>query len=126
MKRRDFLRTGSAIIVSFAFDAALPEMNSAQTPDAGKPLDPREVDSFLAIRTDGSVTIFTSKVDVGTGLSTVFRQTAAEELGIPGERFTVGEGATATTPDPGGTGGRPGAPRGAADSRTVAATARQP
>ena len=66
MKRRDFIRTGGAIIVSFAFDAALPGMSSAQTSDLGKPVDPREVDSFLAIHMDGSVTIYTSKVDVGT------------------------------------------------------------
>ena len=73
-----------------------------------KPLDPTEVDSFLAIHADGSVTIYTSKVDVGTGLATAFRQTAAEELGIPVERFTVVEGDTALTPDHGGTGGSSG------------------
>ena len=36
--------------------------------DTGKPLDPGEVDSFLAIHADGSVTVYTGKVDVGTGL----------------------------------------------------------
>jgi nicotinate dehydrogenase subunit B len=117
LSRRELLaQIGAGIVVSFA-------RGFAQT--TGKPVDPSEVDSFLAIHPDGSVTIYTSKVDVGTGLATAFRQTAAEELGIPVERFTVIAGDTALTPDHGGTGGSSGIPRGAADIRKVAATARQ-
>jgi len=89
MKRRDFLRTGSAIIVSFAFDGAFSRTMPAQTSDLGKPVDPREVDSFLAIHPDGSVTIYTSKVDVGTGLRIAISQMVAEELEIPVARVTV-------------------------------------
>ena len=86
MKRRDFLRTGSAIIVSFAFDGAFSRTMPAQTSDLGKPVDPREVDSFLAIHPDGSVTIYTSKVDVGTGLRIAISQMVAEELLIEPDR----------------------------------------
>src|SRR5437016_3932533 len=125
MKRRDFLRTSSAIIVSFAFDAALPEMGSSQTPEPGKPVDPREVDSFLAIHTDGSVTIYTSKVDVGTGLRIAMSQMVAEELDVPVDRINVVEGDTALTPNQGGTGGSTGIPQGAVELRRAAATARQ-
>jgi CO/xanthine dehydrogenase Mo-binding subunit len=106
---------GGALIVRFAL---------GQTGSAQRSLDPSEVDSFIAIHADGSVTIYTSKVDVGTGLATAFRQTAAEELGIPVERFSVIAGDTALTPDHGGTGGSSGIPRGAADIRRAAATAR--
>jgi len=106
-----------ALVVRFALGQS--------TSDTSKSLDATEVDSFIAIHADGSVTIYTSKVDVGTGLATAFRQTAAEELGIPVERFTVIEGDTALTPDHGGTGGSSGIPRGAADIRRAAATARQ-
>ena len=109
LSRRGLFRmAGGAVVVEFCLRNAV-----AQT----KSPNPGEVDSFLAIHADGSVTIFTSKVDVGTGLATAFRQTAAEELGIPVERFTVIEGDTATTPDHGGTGGSSGIPRGAADIR---------
>src|SRR6185312_1209032 len=111
-RRGLFQVVGGALIVRFAL---------GQT----KSLDPSEVDSFLAIHADGSVTIYTSKVDVGTGLATAFRQTAAEELGTPVERFSVIAGDTAVTPDHGGTGGSSGIPRGAADIRRAAATARQ-
>jgi nicotinate dehydrogenase subunit B len=129
VSRRDFLRAGGAVVVSFSLGAALPNLAGAQsaapTADLGKPLDPNEVDSFLAIHADGSVTLYTSRVDVGTGLRTAMSQIAAEELGIPVERFTVVEGDTALTPDHGGTGGSSGIPVGAARVRMAAATARQ-
>src|SRR2546427_203841 len=125
MKRRDFLRTGGAIIVSFAFDGALPNTSSAQISDLGKPVDPREVDSFLAIHRDGSVTIYTSKVDVGTGLRIAMSQMVAEELDIPVDRVTLVEGDTAITPNHGGTGGSTGIPQGGVELRRAAATARQ-
>ena len=71
ISRRDLLKTGGALVVHFAFGAIVPRSIAAQTtgakPALGKPLDPREVDSFLAIHTDGSVTVYTGKVDVGTG-----------------------------------------------------------
>jgi nicotinate dehydrogenase subunit B len=118
LSRRGILKmAGGALVVRFAL--------SQTAGDASKPIDPSEVDSFLAIHADGSATIYTSKVDVGTGLATAFRQTAAEELGIPVERFTLIEGDTALTPDHGGTGGSSGIPRGAADIRRASATARQ-
>src|SRR5258708_18939745 len=114
MTSRDLLKSGAAVIVSFTLDS---RRGIAQSQG-------RDLDSFLAIHPDGTVTIYTSRVDVGTGLATAFRQPAAEELGIPVERFTVIEGDTATTPNHGGTGGSSGIPRGAADIRRAAATAR--
>ena len=47
-----------------------------------KSLDPKEVDSFLAIHADGSIALYTSRVDVGTGLRIAMTQMAAEELGV--------------------------------------------
>ena len=125
ISRRDLLRTGGAVIVSFAL--ALPKRGSAQNPDGdlGKPLDRNEVDSFLAVHADGSVTIYTSHVDVGVGLRIAMRQMAAEELGIPVERIAMVEGDTALTPDHGGTGGSTGIPQGSVQVRQAAATARQ-
>src|ERR1051326_453428 len=125
MKRRDFLRTGGAIVVSFTLDAVMPETGSAQTSDLGKPLDRKQVDSFLAIHEDGSVTVYTSKVDVGTGLRIAMSQMVAEELEIPVDRVRIVEGDTALTPDQGGTGGSTGIPQGAVELRRAAATARQ-
>ena len=127
LSRRDLLRTGGALVVSFMCGAALPHRSLAQAAgaDLGKPLDLKEVDSFLAVHADGSVTIYTSKVDVGTGLRTAMSQMVAEELGMAVERIAVVEGDTALTPDQGGTGGSTGIPRGAVEVRQAAATARQ-
>jgi nicotinate dehydrogenase subunit B len=129
VSRRNFIRTGGAVIVSFAFDAMLPKWTFAQgaAPGTGpgKTVDPRQVDSFLAFHGDGSLTIYTSKVDVGTGLRMAMSQMAAEELGIRVDRVVVIEGDTALVPNHGGTGGSTGVPRGAVDVRQAAATARQ-
>jgi nicotinate dehydrogenase subunit B len=125
MNRRDFLRTSSVVIVTFTFGRAISESAFAQDTNLGKPVDPREVDSFLAIHADGTVTIYTSKVDVGTGLSIAMMQIVAEELGIPVDRISVVEGDTALTPDQGGTGGSTGITRGGTELRQAAATARQ-
>ena len=124
ISRRDLLRAGGAVIVSFTLGA--PKRGVAQpSGDLGKSLDPREVDSFLAVHADGSVTLYTSHVDVGVGLRIAMRQMAAEELGVSVDRIAMVEGDTALTPDHGGTGGSTGIPRGGVDVRQAAATARQ-
>src|SRR2546422_377913 len=130
VSRRDLLKAGGgALIVSFSFDAALPRWARAQTPvlpsDAAKPLDPSQVDSFLAIHADGTVTVYTGKVDVGTGLRIAVAQMAAEELGVRADRITIVDGDTGVCPDQGGTGGSTGLTRGGVEVRQAAATARQ-
>ena len=125
ISRRALLQAGGVVIVSFAFDATLARWAHAQPAAPGKPLDPTDVDSFLAFRADGTVTIYTGKVDVGTGLRIAVAQMAAEELGIPAQRIAVIDGDTGLCPDQGGTGGSTGLTRGGADVRQAAATARQ-
>ena len=130
LSHRALLKRGGAIVVSFGLSAALPRRGLAQAllgseTDLGKPLDLREVDSFLAIHGDGSVTVFTGKVDLGTGLRIAIRQMAAEELGIAVDRIALVEGDTALTPDQGPTGGSSGITRGGVQIRQAAATAGQ-
>ena len=124
--RRDLLKTGGALVVSFAIGARAPAQ-TATGADAtlGKPLDINEVDSFLVVHADGSVTVYTGKVDLGTGLRIAIRQMAAEELDLPVERVSLVEGDTALTPDQGGTGGSTGLTRGGVEVRQAAATARE-
>jgi len=128
LSRRDLLKAGGAIVVSFAF-AVTPRRVTAQTGGApgagGKTVDPSEVDGLLAIHADGSVTLYTSKVDVGTGMRMALAQMAAEELGVSPSRVSVVEGDTAICPDQGGTGGSTGLVRGGTEIRAAAATARR-
>src|SRR4029077_9379227 len=128
VSRRDFLLTGGAVMVGFSLSASLPKFvlaQAASASDLGRALDPHQVDSFLAFHADGSVTIYTSKVDIGTGLRIAMSQMTAEELGVPVESVSIIEGDTALVPDHGGTGGSSGIPRGAVEVRQAAATARQ-
>ena len=119
--RRDLLKS-SLLVVSFSF-AGAPAARAQN--GAAKPVDPKEVDSFLAIQPDGSVIVYTGKVDLGTGLRIAIRQMAAEELEVPVERVALIEGDTVLTPDQGATGGSTGLTRGGVEVRQAAATARQ-
>ena len=124
--RRDLFKAGGALVVGFSFaKRAFAQTPSTADATLGKPLDLKEVDSFLAIHADGSATVYTGKVDVGTGLRVAIRQMAAEELGLPVERVALVEGDTALTPDQGSTGGSTGLTRGGVEVRQAAATARQ-
>jgi nicotinate dehydrogenase subunit B len=129
ISRRDVLKAGGALVVSFVFSLgerpAAGQSSSAAAPNGARPLDPTEVDGLLAIHADGSVTLYTSKVDVGTGVRIAFAQMAAEELGVPPTRITVVEGDTGLCPDQGGTGGSTGLTRGGTELRAAAATARR-
>jgi CO/xanthine dehydrogenase Mo-binding subunit len=91
----------------------------------GRALDPNWVDAFFVIHQDGSVTLFTGKVDLGTGLRIAIPQMAAEELGIRVDRIRLVEGDTSLTPDQGPTGGSSGVARGGVQIRQAAATARE-
>ena len=70
ISRRGFLAAGGALIVSLGLEG--PDQLLAQTVAnadrfLGKPLAPDLVDSYLAVHADGTVTLFTGKVDIGTG-----------------------------------------------------------
>ena len=121
--RRDILKAGGALIVGFAF-GGVPARRRADR-GARQAARSAEVDSFLAFHADGTVTLFTGHVDVGTGFRIAVAQMAAEELGIPARRITVIDGDTGVCPDQGGTGGSTGLTRGGVDVRQAAATARQ-
>jgi len=127
--RRELLQSlGAGLVVGFTLEA-VPRAIDAQAPAAAaigvRPVDPNQVDSFLAIHPEGAVTIYTSKVDVGTGMRVAIAQMAAEELGLPIERITVVGGDTGLCPNTGGTGGSTGLTRGGTAVRQAAATARQ-
>jgi nicotinate dehydrogenase subunit B len=116
---------GGALTVGFAF-AGMRTRARAATGDAGpRPVDPNEVDSFLAVNGDGSVTVYCGKVDLGQGLRIAMRQIAGEELGIGVDMIKYVEGDTALTPDQGRTSGSNGIQRGGMQLRRAAATARQ-
>jgi CO/xanthine dehydrogenase Mo-binding subunit len=122
--RRDFLKTTGGLIVTFTLaNGILPAV--AQGPGQTKIVAPDEVDAFLSINAEGQVTVYTGKVDLGTGLRTALTQIAAEELDLPFDRVTILQGDTALTPDQGATWGSLSIQRGGMQVRRAAATARK-
>jgi nicotinate dehydrogenase subunit B len=127
LSRRDFLQLAGALVVSAAAPAFLDDA-LAQTGAAapGKPpLVPGELDSWLAVLPDGSVTAFFGKMDMGQSLDVAIAQVVAEELDVPVERVTVLMGDTATSCNQGGASGSFGVSHGARPLRNAAAEARR-
>ena len=65
----------------------------------------RMLDSWLRIEPDGSVTIFTGKIELGQGIGTALTQIAADELDVDLKRINLVHGDTALTPNEGQTAG---------------------
>jgi CO/xanthine dehydrogenase Mo-binding subunit len=122
--RREFLKTGGALVVTFTLTPALSQgKGSALAPAKTVALD--KVDGFLAIDAKGMVTVYSGKVDLGTGIRTAMTQIAAEELCVPLAKVNVIQGDTALTPDQGVTFGSLSIQIGGMQIRQAAATARE-
>jgi CO/xanthine dehydrogenase Mo-binding subunit len=101
LSRRGFLQSMGGLVVAFnLFGRAAPAAGAEQplpSPIAGN------LDAWLAVRPDNTATLFTGKVETGTGVQTALAQFAAEELDFPFERLDVVMGTTSLTVDQGPT-----------------------
>ena len=124
ISRRDFLKTSGALVV--VFSTASPAADAASSkPAAAKTVAIDQVDGFIAIDGKGNVTVYSGKVDLGTGVQTALTQMAAEELSVPLEKVTLIQGDTALTPDQGITWGSLTIQAGGMQIRQACATARE-
>src|SRR3989475_7156286 len=125
ISRRDFLKTSGALVVTYAL--APKAANAAIDPnDLGpKRVAADRVDGFVAIDSKGVVTVYSGKVDLGTGTDTALTQIAAEELGVPMQRVKLVTGDTLLTPDQGPTFGSLTIQNGGVQIRQACATARE-
>jgi CO/xanthine dehydrogenase Mo-binding subunit len=121
--RRDILRGGGMLVVSFSLAAPM-RAALARAGPAPKPLALTEVDAFLAIDSKGKCTVYSGKVDLGTGVATALRQIAAEELDLPLDRVNLVQGDTALTPEQGTTWGSLSIQVGGVQIRQASAAAR--
>src|ERR1700727_481828 len=96
--RRTALQLSGALIIRFAIPL---ERGVAATQPAKKAVDLGSVESFLAINPDGTVTVFSGKVDLGTGLRTALTQIVADELDVGFSKVVLIQGDTDLTPDQG-------------------------
>jgi nicotinate dehydrogenase subunit B len=122
MNRRTLLQASGALVVSFAL---APTLGQAQPTTAAKTVAPDAVDGYLAIAADGKVTVYSGKVDLGTGVRTALTQIVADELDVPFAQVTVIQGDTTLTPDQGPSYGSLSIQNGGMQLRQAAATARR-
>jgi CO/xanthine dehydrogenase Mo-binding subunit len=135
LSRKSFLRGGGSLVVGLGLmgvtaRAGLAANNpgaisAAHTGAVPGPPDPTQIDSWLQVNPDNSVTLFQGWTELGQGTPTAVRMIAAEELGLSMAQvsaaqvdtnvslsaFTVGSNSTATA-------------MGAASMRGAAAAAR--
>lgn len=109
--RRDFLKSGGALIVGFAASSGPPLAFSQGPFDTRQShVNPKQLDSWLAVAADGIVTAHTGKCDLGQGIFTAQTQLVAEELCVPVSRVRLVQCDTDITPDQGTTSGSQSTP----------------
>ena len=103
--RRGFLKTSGVLIVGFSITDRSAEAQVGGAPGGGaggpSPGSPpiNQLDSWIAIATDGSVTAYSGKEELGQGISTAQTQLVAEELSVPFHRVKLIYCDTGMTPD---------------------------
>jgi len=121
--RRSLFKGTGALVVSFGLPGGFAE---AETGSAVKPpLAPDQLDSWLAIKSDGDVVAYFGKMDMGQGVDVAIAQIVAEELDVPLSRVSVVMGDTALTVNQGGASGSTGVQKGGIALRNAAAEARR-
>jgi len=136
VSRRALLKGSGALVIGFSLAgpvargaAALAERPRAvartalQATSAAPPAD--QVDSWLTIAADNSVTIRSGKVELGTGIRTALAQIAADELYVPVGQVAVVAVDAGISPDEGTTSGSKTLQQGGPSVRNACAEARQ-
>jgi nicotinate dehydrogenase subunit B len=127
VSRLDFLKASGALVLAFSLPVPL-QPGSAEAAavrrGAFAPVNPSQLDAWLAVGTDGTVTVYTGKVELGGGVATGLAQIVAEELDVPLNRVSMVMGDTARTPDQGITAGSQTIAGAGPTLRQVAADAR--
>jgi isoquinoline 1-oxidoreductase len=122
VSRRQFMATlGTGLVFSVAVPSAFGQQVGRGGRGAGRSAS---LAQRLHLGTDGVITVFTSKVEVGQGSRTQLTQAAAEELHTPVERVHLVMADTAG-PDDGGTAGSRTTPATVPAIRKACAAARQ-
>jgi nicotinate dehydrogenase subunit B len=109
LDRRRVLAGSGALIVSFSLaDAFAQDAAPAAAPAAKPPgslATAPNLDSWIRVDADGSITAFTGKAELGQGFKTAFQQIAAEELDVPFQSLKVITADTKLTANEGYTSG---------------------
>ncbi len=118
--RTPFSRIGMPV----AFDTVL-RVGDAFAQGGKPPLTPEQLSSYIAVNSDGTISAFLGKTDMGQGLFVAIGQMVAEELDVPFKAVRVIMGDTASSVNQGGASGSTGIQRGGRQLRMAAAEARR-
>jgi nicotinate dehydrogenase subunit B len=111
--RRDFLKASGSLVVSVSIPGAVATamsqgISTSATLGGKPPLTPDQLDSWIAVLADGSVTAFFGKMDMGQGVDVAIAQIVAEELDVAFDKVSVVMGDTASSCNQGGASGSTG------------------
>ena len=127
ISRRQVLKGTGALVVSFNLfgpaSKALAQLGAG--PDLAGDLQATSLDSWIAVGRDGVVTVFSSKVDLGTGVETALGQIVADELDVQFKQIKMVTGDTTKAVDQGITAGSRTIELAGPQLRHAAAAARQ-
>lgn len=127
LPRRDFLKTGGALVIGFSLrgiSIAMPQAAHLRNPAPGPP-PANQIDTWIAIHNDNTATVYVGFAELGQGNSTALPQIAAEELDLGMDQVSTIPLDTHMTPNQGGTYSSASIARGGPQIRTAAAEARQ-
>jgi nicotinate dehydrogenase subunit B len=127
MDRRDFLKAGGALIVGFSSAGLMADKLFAQGPPGFRlpGPDPHQIDTWLAIHSDNTATVYVGYVELGQGSTTSLLQISAEELDFDLSQVSTVRVDTSISPNQGGTYSSSAIARGSPAIRQAAAEARQ-
>jgi nicotinate dehydrogenase subunit B len=127
--RRDFLKTGGALVIGLSLgNDAIAQAGQGGARGGAAPAnqpDARQIDTWLAIHSDETATLYIGFAELGQGTTTALPQIAAEELDLDVDRINTVHLDTDVTPNQGGTYSSASIARGGPQIRTAAAEARK-
>ena len=99
------LLASGALVVAFASSRHALAQDGDRSPLPGDLARSPLLDSWIGVGTDGQITVFTGKAELGQGLKTALIQIAAHELAVAPSAVDIVTADTARTPDEGVTAG---------------------
>jgi nicotinate dehydrogenase subunit B len=127
LSRRTLLKAGTGLVVGIAFAPALAPAQGTEAPPhlPGSLNSNRLLSAWLRVNPNGTVTVFTGKVEFGQGIASALAQVAADELDVGYQRINMVTADTSRTPDEGITAGSQSIEQSGTAIRFACAEARQ-
>jgi nicotinate dehydrogenase subunit B len=127
VSRRDLLKAGTGLVVAIVYApiSALAQGIEAPAHLPGSLDHNRLLSAWLRVNPNGTVTVFTGKVELGQGIGSALAQVAADELDVDYLRIDMVTADTSRTPDEGFTAGSQSIEQSGTAIRYACAEARQ-